>query len=62
MVVKGFWELFRESVVVQGLMAIVSIGAIVYLAVTGRTIPDVLVGIVMAIVGFYFGSKRRLED
>ena len=59
---KPFWELFRQSVVVQGLMATVSIGAIVYLAVTAQPIPDVLVGIVMAIVGFYFGSKRRLED
>lgn len=40
-------------------MALLSLGAIVYLAVTGNPIPDVLVGVVMAIIGFYFGTKER---
>lgn len=50
---------WRSSDVIQGVMALLSLGAIVYLAVTGKPIPDVLVGVVMAIIGFYFGTKER---
>lgn len=43
-------------------MALVCTGAVVYLAITGKPVPEVLVGIVMATVGFYFGAKRRTEE
>lgn len=52
-------ELWRSSALIQGVLACTSLGAIVYLAVRGQPIPDVLIGVVMAIIGFYFGSKER---
>ncbi len=60
---KGqFVELFRSSAVIQGTMALICTGAVVYLAVTGKPVPEVLVGIVMATVGFYFGTKQRTQE
>jgi len=57
-----FIELFETSAIIQGTLALVSIGVIAYLSVTGQDIPEVVVGVVMAIVGFYFGTKKRLEE
>ena len=60
---KGqFAELFRSSAVIQGTMALSCTGAIIYLAVTGTDVPEVLVVIVMATVGFYFGAKNRTQE
>jgi len=50
-------ELLRESVLVQAVITLVCVGGVVYLAVTGQPIPDVLVNAVMLILGYYFGSK-----
>lgn len=50
---------WRSSDIIQGTMALLSLGAIVYLAIAGQPIPDVLVGVVMAIIGFYFGTKEH---
>jgi len=54
-----FVDLWKSSALIQGIMALGCTGAIIYLAVIGQEIPEVLVGIVMAIVGFYFGTKER---
>ena len=54
-----FVELFKSSALIQGTMALACTGAIIYLSIVGREIPEVLVGIIMAIIGFYFGSKNR---
>lgn len=54
-------ELWRSSALIQGCMALASIGAIVYLAVADKPIPDVLVGVVMAIIGYYFGTKEKIK-
>ena len=53
-----FVELWESSSIIQGTMALACTGCIIYLAVVGRDVPEVLVGIVMAVVGFYFGTKR----
>ena len=55
---EQFVELFETSAIIQGSMALACTAAIIYLAVVGKDIPEVLVGIVMAVVGFYFGTKR----
>lgn len=52
-----FTELFLSSAIIQGVMALGAVGAVIFLAVTGREVPEVLNMIVMAIIGFYFGSK-----
>jgi len=52
-----FWELLEESVLVSGIIALSCIGAVVYLSITGKPIPDILVNISMAVIGFFFGGK-----
>lgn len=54
-------DLWASSALIQGIMAVSSLGAIIYLAVVQATIPDVLVGVVMAIIGFYFGQKNAVN-
>lgn len=50
-------QAFLESTIIQGVVTLILIGAIVYLAVTGQTIPEVLVNAAMIVIGFWFGSK-----
>ena len=52
-----FWELLEESVLVSGIIALSCIGAVVYLSVAGKPVPDILVNISMVVVGFFFGGK-----
>ncbi len=54
-------DLWRSSALIQGIMALSAMGAIIYLAIAGRPIPDVLIGAVMAIIGYYFGTKERTK-
>lgn len=56
---QGFYELLRQSVLVQATIALCCVGAVIYLAVTGQDIPDLLTNITMAVLGFYFGSKTQ---
>lgn len=60
--VNQLLQLWRTSSLVQGLMALLFAAAIVYLAVAQRPIPEALVGALMAVLGFYFGSKSRTSD
>lgn len=46
----------NSSTIIQGVIAIGSVGTIVYLAIVGQPVPEVLVSIASAIVGYYFGS------
>jgi len=55
--VDTFWSLLKESIIVQSLMTLMLWGAIVYLVITGQTIPDLLSAGGMAILGFWFGAK-----
>jgi len=58
-----FLDLLAESVIVSGIIALACIGAVVYLAVVGQPIPDVLVNICMIVVGFFFGGKvQQAQD
>ena len=58
-----FWELLEQSVLVSGIIALSCIGAVVYLSVTGKPVPDILVNIAMIVVGFFFGGKvQRASD
>jgi len=56
-----FWELLEESVLIQGTMAIGLLATIIYLAVQGREVPDILTNGFLLILGFYFGSKTTVE-
>ena len=52
-----FWTLLEKSVIVSGLIALGTIGAVVYLSVTGQPIPELLGNASLIIVGFFFGAK-----
>ena len=54
---KAFWELFRESVIIQAAIALVLLVTIAYMYATGQEVPDQLVIFFSVVLGFYFGSK-----
>lgn len=56
---QKFYELLKESVIVQGIIALVVLCAIVYLYITTGNAPTELVSIFMVILGFYFGGKAQ---
>lgn len=52
-----FWELLKESVIVQGILTLALTGAVIYLTCTGQEIPGLLADAFLLVMGFYFGSK-----
>lgn len=54
---KGFWDLFAESVIIQGILTLAVVGTICYLVILGKPIPEIMVNLSGLIVGFWFGSK-----
>lgn len=54
-----FIELWRESTIIQGLMALGSMGVILYRYALGLPVQSELLGIALTILGFYFGSKSQ---
>ena len=56
-----FWQLFKESVIIQAVLALLFSVAIVTLYVMGKPVPGELVSLVMLIIGFYFGQKTAIS-
>lgn len=54
---KGFWELFKTSVIVQAIIALMLLATICYMFATGQDVPESLINSFMVVLGFYFGSK-----
>jgi hypothetical protein len=52
-------ELLVDGVLVQSIVAVVLIGAIVYMYVNELAVPDELVNIGLIVVGFLFGSQSQ---
>jgi hypothetical protein len=50
-------ELFRESVIMRGLLALVVTGAVIYMLLTGMTVPPELYALLGTAWGFFFGSQ-----
>lgn len=57
-----FFDLLQQSVIVSGVLAVSVWGAIIYLAIAGQPIPDILYFGGAAIIGFFFGSKTGKES
>lgn len=55
-----FWELLEESVITQAMVTLMLVGAIIFLVVTEKAIPDALFGLASMALGFYFGAKGQL--
>lgn len=52
-------DLLERSVILQGFLTTVVVGGTVYLAVTGKPIPDLMIGGFWGVLGFWFGSKSQ---
>lgn len=52
-----FWQLLRESIIVQGLITVVVVGAFVGNILVRGEASGELKDLVWLVMGFYFGSK-----
>jgi hypothetical protein len=55
------YELLRESVLIQAIMALTCLGVMVYMAVQEVAAPDVFNDAFWLILGFYFGGKTTVQ-
>ena len=53
-----FAKAFASSLVIQGLVTMLLISDVVYLYTTGRDVPDGLLTLTGAVMGFWFRSKQ----
>lgn len=54
-----FWQLFKESVIVQAVIALSTLLTILYLYITGQEVPNTLLNVFLLVMGYYFGSKTQ---
>jgi len=56
---RNFWDLVKESVIVQGIVTLVFVGTTCYLYATGQDVPNTLIQLDGIVVGFFFGAKAQ---
>ena len=54
-----FWTALKESIITQSILTLVIWAAVIYLACTGQSIPEILGVGAGTILGFWFGSKNQ---
>jgi uncharacterized membrane protein YfcA len=54
-----FWEALKESIITQSILTLAIWAAVIYLACTGQTIPEILGVGAGTILGYWFGSKNQ---
>ncbi|MBA7635002.1 hypothetical protein ES703_42602 [subsurface metagenome] len=52
-----FWDLVERSIIVQSVLPLVFGGAVVYLSIVGRPVPELLAHLTWACVSFWMGTK-----
>ena len=57
-----FWRLLESSVILSGLVALSLVFTTCYLAIMGEDVPDVIQAALMAVVGFFFGSRKKQDE
>jgi len=55
--VRKFWELVKESVIIQGTITLAFVATTCYLWATGQPVPSELWTADSIVIGFFFGSK-----
>lgn len=55
----SFWKAFEESLIIQGILTLALTGAIIYMAVAGREIPDFLSVAFGTVIGYFFANKTH---
>jgi hypothetical protein len=53
-----FWDLYEKNVIISGVLGLALAGAVIYLAVSGQEIPEVLAGLAGTAVGYFFGAGK----
>jgi hypothetical protein len=53
-------DLFKQSVIVQGILTLAVVGVWLYMLASGMAIPETLTNIVGLVFGFFFGGKYAL--
>ena len=56
-----FWSLLKESVIVQAILTLGFSGAVVYMLVAGRPVPNEMWGAFTLLLGFWFGTKQKFD-
>lgn len=54
---KRFWDLVKDSTIVQGTITLAVVGVTCYLWATGQPVPQELWTADGVILGFFFGAK-----
>ena len=54
-----FWELLKESVIIQSVIALVLVSTICIIFLKSGEVPKELMSLVYLVVGFYFGAKTQ---
>lgn len=54
---RRFWDMVRDSTIVQGAITLAVVGVTCYLWATGQPIPQDLWTADSIILGFFFGAK-----
>jgi hypothetical protein len=54
-----FWQALKDSVITQSILTLAIWGAVIYLACTAQTIPEILGVGAGTILGYWFGSKNQ---
>jgi hypothetical protein len=55
-----FWALLKESVIISGILALALVGALIYMAIMGMEIPEILAALAGTAVGFFMGGKAKV--
>jgi hypothetical protein len=58
---KEFWSAFRESVIIQAVVALVLLTTICYMYATKQEVPEALINFFAIVLGYYFGSKVQAQ-
>jgi len=57
--VHEFWELFKESVIIQAILALLFSATVCTLMLRGLPVPGELLALLGTVIGYYFGSKTQ---
>lgn len=56
---RKFWDLVKQSVIVQGAVTLAFVGTVCYLYATGQEVPSTLIQFAGVVVGYFFGAKQQ---
>lgn len=58
---ERFWTLYERNAIISGALALILVCAVVFLACTGRPIPELLGVLAGAACGYFFGAGKAAD-